>query len=184
MRLHLVGPHMHGVQYGANSAESGHGAPAICQHALTPDWSHPGSPHLLLVLLTRPLLWCCLMKGLRGPLLAHSVNPTTSHSVMPAALSLFPHSALCWLLSKIQAQPAVSGSRRSSKISLNQPMVTAPGGWEAGGSVQGLSKLYETLFQEDRVEAEEITFYLLCKHEDLSSIPSPVIKVELRDVCV
>lgn len=37
MRLHLVGPHMHGVQYGANSARSGHGAPAICQHALTPQ---------------------------------------------------------------------------------------------------------------------------------------------------
>lgn len=36
-RLHLVGPHRYGVQYGDNSARSGHGAPTICQHALTPQ---------------------------------------------------------------------------------------------------------------------------------------------------
>lgn len=102
MRLHLVGPYMHGVQYGANSARSGHGAPTICQHALTPQLQ-PSLP-----LLTRGLQWCCLMKGLRGSLLDYAINPTTFHSVVSAALHPFFHSALYWLLGEVQAQPAVT----------------------------------------------------------------------------
>lgn len=69
---------------------------------------------------------------------------------------------------------ASSGSQKSSKVSFNQPMVAALGSWEAGGAAQGQFKLYET-----RVEAEEIALYLLCNHEDLSSIPSSLIKAGL-----
>lgn len=41
MRLHLVGPYMHGVQYGANSARSGHGAPLSASVPSLHSSSHP-----------------------------------------------------------------------------------------------------------------------------------------------
>lgn len=107
LTLHLVGAHMHGIQYGAKSARSGHGAPAICQHALTPQLQPFLAGQLPLPLLTRGLLWCCLMKGLRGSLLAHAITPTTSHSMVSAALHPFPHPVLYWLSSKVVDQPAV-----------------------------------------------------------------------------
>lgn len=122
-RLHLVGPHMYGVQYGASSARSGHGAPTICQHALTPQLQPflAGQPPLPLP--TRGLLWCCLMKGLRGSLLAHAVTPPPFHSMVSAAPPLPSPSSL--LVVEQGSGSASSRSRKSSKVALNQQHLTS-----------------------------------------------------------